>query len=111
MVELGAVVAGVGPGQDQQQQQQQETEASSETPRTPPPHASSVKQQQQSESEVVKLAVAGVCVVDHQHVFSGGAILGVGIAGDFEGTAPTPSRCSSESMGEEPAVTSSVSLL
>ena len=41
-------------------------------------------------------------------MFSGGAILGVGIAGDFEGTAPTPSRCSSESMGVEPAVTRSV---
>ena len=42
--------------------------------------------------------------------FSWGAILGVGIAGDFEGTAPTPSRFNSESMEEEPAVTRSVSL-
>ena len=92
-------------------QQQQEWEASPETPRTPPPHASSVQQQQQqSESEVVELGGAGVVGAEHEHAFSRGAILGVGIPGDFEGTAPTPNS-SSESMGEEPAVTRPLSLL
>ena len=37
--------------------------------------------------------------------------LGVGIPGDFEVTAPTPSSSSSESKGEEPAVTKLVSLV
>ena len=76
--------------------------------------------------ELVKLG--GSCVVgaEHQHAFSRGdswgwntitsmrfrgAILGVGIPGDFEETAPTPSSSSSESMGEEPTATRSVSLL
>ena len=111
MVELGDGVAGVGAGQEQKQQQQQETEAAPETPRTPLPHASSVQQQQQSESEVVELAGAGGGGADYQHVCSGGAVLGVGIEGDFEGTTHTPNTCSSESMGEEPAVARSVSLL
>ena len=61
------------------------------------------------ESEV-ELGGAGVVRAKHQHAFSR-EILEVGIPGDFEESAPTPSSRSSESMGEEPAVTRSVSLL
>ena len=68
------------------------------------------QKQPKSDSEVVELAGAGGSGADNHHVISGRAILEVGIEGVIDGTALT-SRCGSESMGEEPKVTRSVSLL